>query len=187
MSQKIKIDSNVFPFPMPMSLVGALVEGRPNFLAVAWVNRVNYKPALIAIALGKGHHTNKGIHEQKAFSVNIPGVDLLEKADYCGLVSGAKKDKASLFEVFYGDFKVPLIKECPVCMECVLTQAIDLEMDTLFIGEIKNAFSEERYLTDGFPDPQKVKPFMLTMPGNGYWPLGERIGKAWEAGKKLIK
>ena len=38
---KIKIDNNAFTYPMPMTLVGAMVEGRPNFLAVAWVPRVN--------------------------------------------------------------------------------------------------------------------------------------------------
>ena len=30
------------------------------------------------------HHTNKGIEENKAFSINIPDVSLVEKTDYCG-------------------------------------------------------------------------------------------------------
>ena len=38
---KIKIDSNAFTYPMPMTLVGAMVNNRPNFLAVAWVTRGN--------------------------------------------------------------------------------------------------------------------------------------------------
>ena len=41
---KVKIDTNAFTYPMPMTLVGAMVDGRPNFLAVAWVTRVNYPP-----------------------------------------------------------------------------------------------------------------------------------------------
>jgi hypothetical protein len=28
---------------------------------------------------------------------------------------------------------------------------------------------------------------MLTMPDNGYWALGKRIGNAWDVGKTLLK
>jgi flavin reductase (DIM6/NTAB) family NADH-FMN oxidoreductase RutF len=43
---------------------------------------------MIGMSLGKTHYTNPGIHENKTFSVSVPGMDLLEKVDYCGLVSG---------------------------------------------------------------------------------------------------
>jgi flavin reductase (DIM6/NTAB) family NADH-FMN oxidoreductase RutF len=52
---KVKIDSNAFTYPMPMMLVGAMVGGKPNFLAVAWVTRDNFNPPMIAVALGKPH------------------------------------------------------------------------------------------------------------------------------------
>ena len=61
--EKIKIDSGAaFLYPMPMVLVGTVVAGKANFMAVGWVTRVNFKPPLFAIALGP-HHTNKGIDE----------------------------------------------------------------------------------------------------------------------------
>ena len=96
---KIPIDENAFLYPMPMVLVGTMVDDRPNFLAVGWVARVNFKPPMIAVALGKGHYTNPGIHTSGAFSVNIPGTALLEKVDYCGIVSGRNADKSSIFAV----------------------------------------------------------------------------------------
>ena len=89
--EKITIDNNVTLYPMPMVLVGTVVGGRPNFMAVGWVSRANYKPPMIAIALSKGHYTNEGIHAKKSFSVNIPGMNLIEKVDYCGLTSGKKQ------------------------------------------------------------------------------------------------
>jgi flavin reductase (DIM6/NTAB) family NADH-FMN oxidoreductase RutF len=79
---KIKIDSNAFVYPMPMVLVGATVENRANFMAVGWVSRVNAKPPMIGVALGKTHYTNAGILANKSFSVNVPGMDLIEKVDY---------------------------------------------------------------------------------------------------------
>jgi flavin reductase (DIM6/NTAB) family NADH-FMN oxidoreductase RutF len=56
MSKKIVVEA-AFPYPMPMVVVGTMVEGRPNFMAVGWVTRVNFQPPLIAVALGKVHYT----------------------------------------------------------------------------------------------------------------------------------
>ena len=42
--EKINIGSNAFVYPMPVSIVGAIVDGRPNFMAVGWVYRVNRTP-----------------------------------------------------------------------------------------------------------------------------------------------
>jgi len=36
-------------------------------------------------------------------------------------------------------------------------------------------------------DPLKLRPFMLTMPDNSYWTLGERVGEAWSMGKSLAR
>jgi flavin reductase (DIM6/NTAB) family NADH-FMN oxidoreductase RutF len=185
---KIKIDSGAaFLYPMPMVLVGSVVEGKANFMAAAWVSRVNFKPPLFAIALGP-HHTNKGIDENRAFSINIPDVSLIEKTDYCGLVTGGKTDKSELFEVFHGELaNAPLIKECPVCMSCSVYDAIKLPFDVLYIGEPKEVFTEERYMTDNQLDIKKINPFTLSMPDNHYWSVGENLGKAWGIGKALKK
>ena len=50
--EKVKIENNAFVYPMPMVLVGAMVEYRANFMAVGWVARVNFNPLMIAVALG---------------------------------------------------------------------------------------------------------------------------------------
>lgn len=185
---KIKIENSAaFLYPMPMVLVGSVFEGKANFMAAGWVSRVNPQPPLFAIALGR-HHTNKGIEENREFSINIPDVSLLEKTDYCGLVSGSKTDKSRIFDVFYGaSAKAPLIKECPVCMSCTLYDVIQLPVDTLYIGEPKEVFTEEKYMTDHKLDIKKINPFTLSMPDNTYWSVGENLGKAWEAGKSLKK
>jgi len=185
---KVKIGKNNFVYPMPMTLVGTVVDGRANFMAAGWVSRVNANPPMIAVALGKYHYTNMGIHKHKAFSVNIPSLDLMEKVDYCGLVSGEKTDKSTVFDIFYGHLpNAPMIQQCPLCMECGLVNAIDLPSNTLFIGEIIETHTEERYLTDGKPDIKKMKPFTLTMPDNNFWKVGVNAGKAWSIGKDFRK
>lgn len=185
---KTEIDKNANAYPMPVTIVGAMVDGKPNFLAVAWIARVNYNPPMVAIALGKAHHTNKGIHANKAFSVNIPGCNLIVETDYVGMVSGKKKDKSRIFDVFFGKMpSAPMVRECPLCMECRLVQAVDLPTNTLFIGEIVAAYAEDDVLVDGKPHVAKLDPFTLTMPDNVYRKVGEHAGRAWGSGKKIQK
>ncbi len=184
---KLRIDNNAFPYPMPVVLVGSIVNGKPNFMAAAWVSRVNIRPPLIAIGLGK-HLTNQGIRDGKEFSINIPGVSLMEKTDYCGLFSGAKIDKSSIFKVHYGELKnAPLIEECPVTMACRLFQAVPLPDHELFLGEIVEAYCDPIFMSEGKPDIKKIKPFTLTMPDNHYWAVGDAVGKAWSVGAGLRK
>ncbi|MFH0838875.1 MAG: flavin reductase family protein [Candidatus Omnitrophota bacterium] len=186
--KKITIQPNVFLHPMPVVLIGTVVSGKANFMAVGWVSRVNYNPPMIAFSSGKAHYSNQGIGENKTFSVNIPHAELIEETDYCGMVSGRETDKSKLFTIFYGDLKnAPMIEECPVCMECKCTTTVDMATNILFIGEIVNAYSEERYLTEGKPDIKKIKPFTLSMPDNNYWAVGEKMADAWSVGKILKK
>jgi flavin reductase (DIM6/NTAB) family NADH-FMN oxidoreductase RutF len=184
--EKINIGTNVFVYPMPVTLVGAKVEGRTNFMAVGWLSRVNAKPPMLAVALNKMHYTPEGIKETRTFSVNFPSSDMVQETDYCGLVSGRRIDKSTVFDVFYGELETaPMIKACPLCLECKLVDIYELPTNNLFIGEIIAGYTEERFLTDDKPDIQKMNPLILTMPDNNYWTVGSHAGKAWSAGKKL--
>ncbi|MDD3580419.1 MAG: flavin reductase family protein [Desulfobacca sp.] len=184
--EKINIGTNVSPYPMPMALVGAMVGGRINFLTVAWLARVNYKPAIMAVAINRRHFTTPGIRENGVFSVNYPSADLIAETDYCGMVSGRVADKSDIFEVFYGELEnAPMIKKCPLCLECRVIDTITLPSNELFLGEIIGAYTEEQYLTDGKPDIKKINPLLLSMPDNNYWTVGEHAGTPWEAGKQF--
>ena len=183
---KINLGATIPAYPMPVSLVGAHVDGKPNFMAVAWFSMVSYKPPRIAIALGKGHYTNPGIKENKTFSVCLPSEDMAEITDYCGIVSGKKTDKSEIFDLFYGELKTaPLIKECPLSLECKLVDTVVSGMNEIFIGEIIGSYTEDKYLKDGKLDFEKMKPIMLSQPDTAYWSLGEPVAKAWSIGKKF--
>lgn len=184
--EKIRLDTPVFLYPMPMTLVGAMVDGRPNWLAAAWVTPVNFSPLYFGVALGKGHHTSKGIRASGQFSISLPGCDLLEKTDFSGLVSGARYNKSTLFTPFFGQLEeAPMVRECPLALECRLVQTVDLPADEFFIGEVAGTWSEERFLSGGMPDIERMHPFTLTMPDNRYWAVGECLGRAWHEGEKL--
>jgi flavin reductase (DIM6/NTAB) family NADH-FMN oxidoreductase RutF len=183
--EKTAIGINFF-IPMPVVLVGTQVAGKDNFMTVGWCARANANPPMILCGIGNQHFTPKGILETGAFSVNIPSAGLVEKTDYCGLVSGAKTDKSHVFDVFYGSLKVaPMIRECPVNLECRLVQAVTLPTNTVFIGEIVGAYADPGVMKNGKPDFSAIDPLLLTMPDNKYWRLGDKAGDAWSAGKTV--
>jgi flavin reductase (DIM6/NTAB) family NADH-FMN oxidoreductase RutF len=186
--EKVSLGTNAFIFPMPVVLLGTQAMGKANFMTVGWVSRMNASPPMIAVGIGKHHYTAPFIVENGTFGISVPSADLREKVDYCGIVSGEKVDKSKLFDVFYGSLKTaPMIRECPLCIECRLVKALELPTNDIFIGEIAASYADESCLTDGKPDMKKVNPLLLTMPDNSYWTVGDRAGKAWSDGKKLMK
>lgn len=187
MKKAIKHKS-LFCFPGTQTILGTHLAGKANFMALGWLTRVNFNPPMLGICVNKNTASHAAILETGEFSINVPTVQMIEITDYIGLVSGRSVDKSDLFEVFYGELKsAPMIKDCPITMECRVTETVNLPTNYFFIGEIITIFSEEKFLTDGKPDVKKINPFLLTMPDNRFWAIGECVGKPWDAGKALQK
>ncbi len=185
-AQKVRIANQAFVCPQPVVLVGTHVNGVPNYTTISWASRVSYSPALMAITVGKKHHSNMGIRQTGEFTVNTPSVDLIQQVDFCGIFSGETTDKSTRFTPFYGFLKnAPMIKECALSLECKVVDIISLYGYDMFIGEIVGVYSEERYLTDDKPDMAKMRPLALSTPDTKYWSMGQPIGAAWKIGRDL--
>ncbi|MEJ2272651.1 MAG: flavin reductase family protein [Candidatus Bathyarchaeota archaeon] len=143
---KVKTKFKRPPMILPVCLLGANVQEKPNFQAIAWFNMVDYDPCLIGFSSEKSHYTNKGVKENNTFSVNIPNSNMASVTDFCGLYSGATVDKSKVFDVFYGELQTaPMINKMPINVECKLTQIIELSHAEFFIGEIVSVFIEDKY------------------------------------------
>ncbi|MGB5910547.1 MAG: flavin reductase family protein [Promethearchaeia archaeon] len=190
---KNKIQPSAYLFPMPVVLIGANVNGKPNFETLAYAGIVESQPPLISIASWETHYTNIGIKENRTFSVNTPTEDLAEKIDYCGIVSGKEEDKSKVFDVFYGDLKTapmvslsPLNLECKVIKSFKIRELVEIEKGhEIFIGKVVNAYADEDYLTEGIPDIAKFKTYTYSL--NNYWRVGEKLAPAFEIGKNYGK
>ncbi|MFC1897894.1 flavin reductase family protein, partial [Chloroflexota bacterium] len=105
----------------PILIVGANVTGKANFFEVGGGGSVSSDPPMVVLPIRHQRYTLKGILENRTFSVNIPSVNLVKEADYCGIVSGTKADKVKdcNFNVFYGKLTTaPMIEQCEINMEC---------------------------------------------------------------------
>lgn len=174
-------------YPMPTTLVGATVHGKPNFLAVAHVGILNHgTPQYLSIGLAKIHYSNAGIHENKTFSICLPSEDLMLETDFCGIMTGKKTDKAALFELFYGELKTaPMIRQCPVNMELKLDDVMDFPNHDIFIGELIQTYADDTVMDDGKIDIARLRPLLFDMASKKYWSLGQPAGNCWNVGKSL--
>lgn len=182
---KTKLGPQTLLCPMPAVLVGSLVEGKANFMTAAWCAIACMKPPAISVAINNSRHTLKGIRDTGTFSVNVPSTPLVKEVDFCGIYSGKKKDKSGVFDLFYGDLRTaPLIRECPLNLECKMTHSLDLGSHSLVVGQIMESHVDDDCLTDGKPDPEKMDPLVYLTSIQRYGKLGELIAKAFHVGKE---
>jgi flavin reductase (DIM6/NTAB) family NADH-FMN oxidoreductase RutF len=183
--KKLKLDPGPFVFPMPVALVGAVVNGKTNFMTAAFAGIVNVKPPVVACGLNPAHHTCDGILENGVFSLNLPDPDLVVETDWCGLYSGKKHDKSGIFDTFTGELPAaPMIDACRLTAQCRLLDTVPFEVDTVFFGEVVSIFIDDDAVTEtGGPDWRKINPLLFTFPDKGYWKLGVRVADAWRIGK----
>ena len=183
---KTKLGPKNCLYPMPTTLIGALVNGKPNYITIAHVGIMDMTS--VSLGINKNHYTNQGIKENQTFSVNIPSAKLIKETDYCGLTSGKDDDKASLFTTFYGTLKTaPMIEQCSINMECELIKTVDFPNHDIFIGRIVETHCDESVLTNGNVDFDKLQPILFVMNEGSYRKVGGKIGKAWNIGKELVK
>jgi flavin reductase (DIM6/NTAB) family NADH-FMN oxidoreductase RutF len=185
MTKKITIGASNALYPMPTVLVGANVNGKPNYLTIAWCGILGGAPPLISVALRRTRYTIPGIKENKTFSVNIPPTDLVKQTDYVGIVSGSKADKSGIFKSFYGKLETaPMIEECRLTMECKLFQVLDFgHSHEIFVGEIVEVYVDEDCVTGGAPDISKIDPIIFSTGDHNYWCVGPQIAAAFSVGK----
>lgn len=184
---KIKIKNFPMVYPVPSVLIGAVVDGKPNYNTLGNCGIISVEPAILYISSQKDHYTNRGIRKNGLFSVNIPNTDLIKKVDYCGLVSGRETDKSQLFQTFYANHDlIPLIEECTINMECKVIKTVELYDMEVFMAEVTGVYADEACLTDGFPDTEKLNLMFYCM-DNLYWSIGKPLGAGFSEGISLIK
>ena len=132
-------------YPTPCVLVSCGLD-RPNIITVAWCGVLCSSPPQIGVSIRPKRFSYELIEKDGVFGVNVPSADMAEKVDMCGTVSGREVDKFEMcgFTPFKGEITgVPLIKECPVNIECKVVNRLALGVHTLFVGEVVAVYVSE--------------------------------------------
>lgn len=162
--------------PLPVALVGAQVNNKPNYLVIGYICPFNFGKHIF-FSLYNVRYTRKGIHDNMTFSVNIPSENLIKETELCGTKSGRDIDKSALFDTFYGELKTaPMISQCPINIECEVTEILDYNPNEGIIGRVVKSYADPQYLTEGKLDWRKIHPILWVTGGDyNFYKLGERI------------
>lgn len=182
-TEKKNIGSKLALYPMPVTVVGAEVNGKVNWLLVAHVGIIGHDRILISMS--DKHYTNQGIIESKKLSVNLVDRKMLPKADYVGSVSGANTDKSHEFSFHWGENGTPVIDASPLTMECNVVDIYKSDGFDNFICSIANTYAASEVLDDnGKLDYTRLKPVLFEFPTYSYIATGEVIGKCLNLDKE---
>lgn len=181
---KKEIGNSLALYPTPLVVVGAMVNGKPNWLLVGHLGIMGHDHIMVSLA--SAHYTNKGIRETKKLSVAIVDEAMLGKADYVGCISGSKEDKSEVFPYHMSEAGVPIIDEAPVVMECTVADIYETDGFENFICTINHVYAEEAVLDDkGKINYGVLKPVLFEMPTYKYLRTGEVIGSCMKIGKEI--
>ena len=159
-TEKKNIGSKLALYPMPVTVVGAEVNGKVNWLLVAHVGIIGHDRILVSMS--DKHYTNQGIIESKKLSVNLVDRKMLPKADYVGSVSGANTDKSHEFLFHWGENGSPVIDASPLVMECNVVDIYKSDGFDNFICSIANTYAAPEVLDgNGKLDYTRLKPVLF--------------------------
>jgi flavin reductase (DIM6/NTAB) family NADH-FMN oxidoreductase RutF len=133
---------------------------------------------MLSISIRPSRYSNELIKQQGEFAVNLPTVDLVRVTDYCGSVSGRKVDKfeaTGLTPLPAKAIETVIIAECPVNIECQVTQVLPLGVHDLFLGKVVAVQVDESILNEA-GDLDLTKTELFTYSGARYWSLGQLLG-----------
>ena len=177
------IGSKLALYPMPLLVIGTMVNGKVNWLLVGHSGIIGHDRVMVSLA--KLHYTNKGIKDTKILSINLVSEEMLKKADYVGSISGSKIDKSDVFEYHIGDSGAPIINNAPVVMECRVENNYETDTFDNFIMTIDNTYVQEENLDEqGKIDYTKFSPVLFEFPKYTYLRTGDTIGNCLRLDKE---
>ena len=175
---KASIKPGTYLYPIPAVLVTCGPADRPNIITLAWVGTVCSEPPMVGIGIRASRYSHALIKQHGEFAVNLPTAQMVRVTDYCGVVSGHKVDKFAAAGLTAAPAKVirtVVIAECPVNIECRVTQVLSLGSHDLFLGEVVAVQADESVLNEkGEIDLARTAP--LAYGADSYWGVSGKLG-----------
>ncbi len=181
-------------FPCPTGLVVTGTMDKANIVTIAWISLLTSSPPTIGVSVGTRGFSGNEIKKNGEFTVNIASVDIMVEADFCGITSGRDTDKftrTGLTKMESKIVKSPIIKECPLNLECVLVESGIFGSTNHFAGKIVETHIDTDKLRDSGDyttfDIAAINPLIYIGGAREYRKIGEKAGDAYTIGKKLFQ
>ncbi len=176
---KREINPGTVMVPCPVVLLSVDGPDRPNIITLSWAANVCSKPPTMVVGIRPERHSYNLVKNAGEYVLNIPSAEQIEGTVFAGSKSGRDFDKFSeggFTPEPASEIKAPMIKECPINIECRTREIVPLGAHDLFIAEVVTAHIDESVLDEnGRFDASKTTLFTY-LPLNGqYWTLGKKL------------
>ncbi len=166
-------------YPLPVVLVSVHDgQGHDNLLTIGWAGTVCSDPPMVSISVRKERYSYDMIEKTKEFVVNVTTEETAFATDLCGVKSGRDMDKWKAAGLTRGKaVKVgaPVVAECPVNIECRVTQALELGTHVMFLGEVVAVQAGKEWFDEnGRFMLEKTRPIAYCH--GEYYGLGKKLG-----------
>ncbi len=165
--------------PLPPTMVSCGDMENSNIITIGWTGILNTIPPKTYISVRPTRHSYNIIKEKGEFVINLTPSQLVKEADYCGIYTGKKVDKfekCKLTKVKGTQVDAPMIDECPVSIECKVTDIIPLGSHDMFMADIV-AVNVDENLFDKDDKMRLDKANLAAYAHGEYYELGKKIGK----------
>ncbi len=168
-------------YPMPVLMIATYGEdGKADVMNAAWGGTGGEDT--LTVCIDNTHKTWANIEKRRAFTVSVGTEAELKTCDHLGCVSANKEpdkvEKSGWKLTKSAHVDAPTIENLPLVFECEL---LSMNPDTcLVIGKVVNVAVDESALTDGKPDPEKIRPITFDPVQHVYRGLTAPLAKAFQ-------
>ncbi len=125
--------------PVPPVMVSCGDLDVSNIITIAWTGIINSDPPKTYISVRPSRFSYDIIKKTGEFVINLTPSRYVREADFCGIYTGKKVDKFEKCKFTKGKASIvscPIIEECPMNIECKVSDMVELGSHHMFIADI---------------------------------------------------
>ena len=165
--------------PIPPAIVSVGDMEKHNVLTVAWTGILSTVPPKTYISVRPSRYSYEILKERGEFVINLPSADMARNVDFVGIYTGRKMDKlekCGLTPIPSERVKAPTVAECPIAIECRVTDVLPMGSHDVFIADILSVSCRDE-LIDAEGKLHFEQADLLAYAHGEYYSLGERVGR----------
>ena len=176
---RIDLKPGALTAPLPPVLVTVKSGGVSNIITIGWTGILATNPPKTYISVRPSRHSYEMLKESREFVINLAPAQLSRAVDYCGIYTGAKVDKfkkCAFTERESREVAAPTIAECPIALECRVTDILPMGTHDVFMADIVSVSCDESII-DKNGKIRYDKADLLAYVHGEYFRLGDKVGK----------
>ena len=176
---RINLKAGALTAPLPPVLVTVKSGGVSNIITIGWTGILATNPPKTYISVRPSRHSYEMLRESREFVINLAPSALAPAVDFCGIYTGAKLDKfekCSLTPIESKEVSAPTLAECPVAIECRVTDILPMGTHDVFMADIVSVSCDEAIM-DKNGKIRYDRADLLAYVHGEYFRLGELLGR----------